>query len=87
MGHPEILYFSAISAALSPFFAWCLRYPDEEINEGIWGYNAVLYGIACGMVVPVSPCQSPVLLYLSSEVLVLFCLLPCCRQCSEGYPY
>ncbi|WP_348522615.1 urea transporter, partial [Escherichia coli] len=49
MGHPEILYFSAISAALSPFFAWCLRYPDEEINEGIWGYNAVLYGIACGM--------------------------------------
>ncbi|HAU9699038.1 TPA: urea transporter, partial [Escherichia coli] len=54
MGHPEILYFSAISAALSPFFAWCLRYPDEEINEGIWGYNAVLYGIACGMVVPVS---------------------------------
>ena len=49
MGHPEILYFSAISAALSPFFAWYLRYPDEEINEGIWGYNAVLYGIACGM--------------------------------------
>ncbi|WP_249544071.1 urea transporter, partial [Escherichia coli] len=43
MGHPEILYFSAISAALSPFFAWCLQYPDEEINEGIWGYNAVLY--------------------------------------------
>ncbi|HIC0878733.1 urea transporter [Escherichia coli] len=70
MGHPEILYFSAISTALSPFFAWCLRYPDEEINEGIWGYNAVLYGIACGMLVPVaclSLCQSPELLYLLSE--------------------
>ncbi|HFS2287141.1 TPA: urea transporter [Escherichia coli] len=63
MGHPEILYFSAISAALSPFFAWCLRYPDEEINEGIWGYNAVLYGIACGMVVPVSVCPRVSLRY------------------------
>lgn len=71
MGHPEILYFSAISAALSPFFSWCLRYPDEEINEGIWGYNAVLYGIACGMVVPVSVSGIAVLI-VGSLGIVLF---------------
>lgn len=71
MGHPEILYFSAISAALSPFFAWYLRYPDEEINEGIWGYNAVLYGIACGMLVPVSVSGIAVLIVGTLEMLLL----------------
>ncbi len=96
MGHPEILYFSAISTALSPFFAWCLRYPawclrypDEEINEGIWGYNAVLYGdimllwgynavhnavlygIACGMLVPVSVSGIAVLIVGTLEMLLL----------------
>ena len=70
MGHPEILYFSAISTALSPFFAWCLRYPDEEINEGIWGYN-VLYGIACGMLVPVSVSGIAVLIVGTLEMLLL----------------
>lgn len=71
MGHPEILYFSAISAALSPFFARYLRYPDEEINEGIWGYNAVLYGIACGMLVPVSVSGIAVLIVGTLEMLLL----------------
>lgn len=54
IGRPEILYFSFASAVLSMFFAWCFRYPDDEIKDGIWGYNAVLYGIACGMAVSVS---------------------------------
>ncbi|MBW9810102.1 hypothetical protein FJD13_25640, partial [Escherichia coli] len=85
MRHPEILYFSALSAALYPFFAWYLRYPDEEINDGIWGYNAVLYGIACCMLVLVSVSGIAVLMFGTLEILLLIGFryyLTCCLYLS-----
>lgn len=54
LNKPEIFYYSVTCAVLSPLLAWFLGYSEKDILRGVWGYNAILYGIAVGVLIPFS---------------------------------
>ncbi|WP_240760487.1 urea transporter [Escherichia coli] len=80
---PEVFYYSVIGAILSPVLAWFLGYPREEISQGLWGYNAILYSIAVSAFLPFS-IQSQFLLIVGIMGIVLF--TPLLSRVLRGFP-
>ncbi|MEG2662381.1 MAG: urea transporter [Hafnia sp.] len=72
---PELIFYTITGAILSPMMAYAMNYSEEEIKNGIWGYNAILYSIALSIFTPTST-QSIFLLILGNiGVVVLTPLL------------
>ncbi|EFO3466446.1 TPA: urea transporter [Salmonella enterica subsp. enterica serovar Typhimurium] len=51
-GNSTVIIYAITSAILSPLLAYLMNYPKEDISNGLWGYNAILYGIALSIFIP-----------------------------------
>ncbi|EKY7109966.1 urea transporter [Salmonella enterica] len=80
---PELILYSLIGAVLAPALAYAMNYDKNEIKNGIWGYNAILYSIAVSVFIPVSA-QSVFLLFAGNIGIVM--LTPLLVKCLAGFP-
>ncbi|MDN8600106.1 urea transporter [Citrobacter sp. S2-9] len=80
---PELILYSLVGAVLSPTLAYAMNYAEDEIKNGIWGYNAILYSIALSVFTPVS-IQNVILLITGNVGIVV--LTPLLAKCLGGLP-
>ncbi|ELY3087345.1 urea transporter [Klebsiella aerogenes] len=82
-GNSTVIIYAISSAILSPLLAYLMRYPKEDISNGIWGYNAILYGIALSIFIP-STTFGAFFLIIGNIAIVL--LTPLLTKALRGIP-
>ncbi|WP_298631535.1 urea transporter [uncultured Porphyromonas sp.] len=56
-----------VATILATLFAYGMKYPRERIEQGLYGYNATLVGIGCGLYM--EPCLLAVVLFVLLSIL------------------
>lgn len=51
-----------VATILATLFAYLVKYPEERIEQGLYGYNATLVGIGCGLFM--EPCLLAAILFV-----------------------
>lgn len=44
-----LVSLALVATILATLFAYLVKYPEERIEQGLYGYNATLVGIGCGL--------------------------------------